>query len=188
MGKVISTRHGFKRTSFNFYENLKFKSPVLLGLLLLIEVVLILILVEQELSGRLWGMRPLNSIMIVAILVLIPSPLLILYIITKFETIINDDGIFYRWLPFNSSYHIYDWSGIREVSIIESKVSRIGKSNSKSFGEVHNLGSKFALFITTKSGRRKTISTRKPEELNRILIRIAGDKYNNSSEHNFEYN
>jgi hypothetical protein len=187
MGKVLTTKHGFKRTHFNFYEKQKFKSPYTLGFLILLELFFIYMLTVQELSGRFWGMKPLDTELLLAIIFLVPTPLLIIFLITGFETIVNEDGIFFRWLPYNKTYNIYDWSGIREVSIIEITKIGIGKKRSKKYGESHCLGSKFGLSIQTKSGKRKVIGTGRPEEMNRILIRVANDMYNNSSDHSFDY-
>lgn len=187
MGKVISTRHGFKRTSFNFYEKQRFTSKLLLGILLLAELLLIYMLIEQELSGRLWGMKPVNPIILFAALFFITTPLITLFLITRFDTVINDDGIFYRWRPYNRSYSIYDWSAVRTVSIVEMKGPRIGKSKSARRGEMHYLGGKFGMQLETKSGKIKILGTHRPEELNRILVRVAGDKYRSNTEHSFDY-
>lgn len=187
MAKVITTKHGFKRTRFNYYEKQKFISHYVLGFLVLLELFFVYVLVVQELSGRFWGMKPMETKLLVSIILLFPTPLLLIYLITKFETIINDDGIFFRWLPFNKSYNIYDWSAIRKVSIIEIKNAKIGKWYSKKYGEMHYLGGKFALLVQTKSGKHKVLGTQRTEELNRILIRVAADKYDNSSDNQFDY-
>jgi hypothetical protein len=187
VGKVISTRHGFKRTSFNFYEKQRFTSKLLLGALMFVELGLIYILIEQELSGRLWGMKPVNPFILFGILFFVTTPLITLFLITRFDTVINDDGIFYRWRPYNRSYSIYDWSAIRTVSIVEMKGVRIGKSGSLKGGERHHLGGKFGMQLETKSGKIKILGTHRPEELNRILVRVAGDRYRSNSEHSFDY-
>ncbi len=187
MGKVLTTRHGFKRTSFNFYEKQRFNNKYLLAFLIFLELVFIYAFVEQELSSRLWGMKPLDTGLLISMILFIPTPFLVFYLITRLETIINDDGIFFRWTPFRKKYQIYDWSAITEITIIQLNNVWPGWGRNSKYGEVHYLGGDFAVLISTRSGKQKLLGTRKPEELNRILTRVAGDKYNNSTDHSFDY-
>ena len=57
----------------------------------------------------------------------------------------------------------------------------------KKYGELHYLGGAFALLIKMKNGKKKVLGTRKPEELNRILITLAGKKYSNTTGNAFDY-
>lgn len=70
-----------------------------------------------------------------------------------------------------------DWSSVVEISIIDVTSAGLTWRFSSKYGEVQYLGGGFGIQIKMKSGRRRIIGTRKPEEINRILIRMAGPKY-----------
>ena len=57
----------------------------------------------------------------------------------------------------------------------------------KKYGELHYTGTRFAIRLEMKNGKQKVIGTGKPEELNRILSTIAGEKYSNPTGYEFDY-
>ena len=177
----IMSRHSFKKTSLTFYEKQKFNNIVLFAILIAIEAVFVYATLEQILANRPWGLKPGYTWAMITITAIFPTPLLIGFYIARFETVINEDGIFYRWAPFRKSYKMILWENVNEISIIDLKSAGFGWRFSSKYGEVQYLGGGFGVVIKMKSGRRRLIGTRKAEELNRILIRIANSKYQPSN-------
>jgi hypothetical protein len=184
----MDTITSYKKTNFNYYEKQKFRNVFLFTFLILLEGFFVYVSVEQYLYNRPLGFSPAHAGVFIAITLLVPTPLLLGFYFARFDTIINENGIFYRWVPFKRRYNLIEWNSIKELSIIDLKSAGLSWMFSGKYKEVQYLGGGFGLHIRMKSGRRRIIGTRKPEELNRILIRIAGPKYSPSaSGRSFEY-
>ncbi|MBK6640722.1 MAG: hypothetical protein KBH11_14050 [Bacteroidia bacterium] len=173
----MSSIKSFRKTTTNFYEKQKFNNVLLFSMLIIVEALFIYASMEQLVANKPWGLKPTNTFLIIAATALIPTPVLIGFYLARFETIINEDGIFYRWAPFTKKYKMIDWTSVVEVSIIDVTSAGLTWRFSSKYGEVQYLGGGFGIQIKMKSGRRRIIGTRKPEEINRILIRMAGPKY-----------
>ena len=96
----MSSISSFRKTTHQFYEKQKFKSVLLFTFLILLECLFIYASMEQVLANKPWGLKPTNSFLFIFLTLLIPTPLLIGFYLARLETIINEDGIFYRWAPF----------------------------------------------------------------------------------------
>ncbi len=175
------TQPTFKKTNNNLYEKQKFNNAMLFAILIAVEAIFVYAAMEQLLANKPWGLKLSNSWMTVILTLLIPTTVLIGFYLARFETIINEDGIFYRWAPFRKAYKMILWDAVKEISIIDLKSAGFWWRFSSKYGEVQYLGGGFGIQIKMKSGRRRLIGTRKAEELNRTLIRIAGTKYRSAT-------
>ena len=170
-------RNTFKKTSLNTYEMQRYRNKPLLIILLLVEAVMIYFVTEEVMADNLWGQKMARAWTLVGITALVTTPLLIGFLTIKLESIVSEDGIFFRWLPFKRTYHMILWDGIKDIALISMKKSGHKWRFSGKYDEVNFPGSDFAMEITMKSGRKRLLGTRKAEEINRILIRLAGEKY-----------
>ena len=171
------SRLSFKKTGHTFYEKQKYTNALLFSGLILLEAFFVYATMEQILANRPWGVKPMNTWMMIAVTALIPTPLLLGFYFARLETIINEEGVFYRWAPFRKSYKMILWDNVKEISIIDLKSAGFWWRFSSKYGEVQYVGGGFGIQIKMKSGRRRLLGTQKAEELNRILIRISGKKY-----------
>lgn len=169
--------HIFKKNSHTFYEKQKFKNAFLFAGLIALEAIFVYATMEQWLANRPWGTKPIGTWLMMAMTITLPTPLLLGFYFARLETIINEEGIFYRWAPFKKSYKMILWENVKEISIIDLKSAGIAWRFSSKYGEVQYAGGGFGIQIKMKSGRRRLLGTQKAEELNRILIRFAGSKY-----------
>ena len=185
------TPHSFKKTKNNFYEKQKYRSVFLYSILLLFQFICIFLSVKQVLAYKPWAWSSLTtpeSLTLIALTLAVPTPLLLGVYLSQFETIMNDEGIFYRWYPYKKGYHMIQWENVMHISIINVKNVGWFKRHTKQYGETHYLGGGVGVQIVMKSGRRRLFSTRKAEEMNRTLIRIAGPKYTPSTVgHNLDF-
>ena len=173
----MKSKSGFKRTYHNFYERQKYRNIFVLLLLLAIECYLVYHIVDMVLTDKLWGAQKYLSWRLIAVTALVPTPMLLAFAVIRFETIITEEGIFYRWFPFRKTYHMLLWEGIREVFIIEMKNTSFMWRISNKYSETHFPGSKHGLIVHMKNGKTKLIGTRKASEMNRVLIRNSGNRY-----------
>ncbi|MBL0340652.1 MAG: hypothetical protein IPP71_06870 [Bacteroidetes bacterium] len=171
------SQHTFKKTYHNLYEKQRFNNVLLFTVLFALEAIFVYASMEQYLANKPWGIKPSHNWFMIALTLLIPTPLLIGFYMARLETVINEDGIFYRWAPFFKAYKMIQWDSVKEISIIDLKSAGFWWRFSSKYGEVQYVGGGFGIQVKMKSGRRRLIGTRKAEELNRILIRIAGTKY-----------
>jgi hypothetical protein len=92
--------------------------------------------------------------------------------IIKFETIISDKGLYYRWRPFKKKYTELNWKEVTAVTIKKYPYLKYGYHIRPNYGRVHNVdGNKGALFKLT-SGKLYYIGTQKLKAFQYTLEQI----------------
>lgn len=109
------------------------------------------------------------------ILVIGAGPLLsiILILIPKLETRIQEDGIYIKFFPFHWSYKIYKWSDISKAYVRQYNPLgeyggwgiRFGFGNGKAYNVSGNTG----LQLELHNGKKVLIGTNRPDELEKVL-------------------
>jgi len=183
----MTNKNTFKKTYPHFYERQRYKNPVLLILVILIELVLFYYILRQVLDDKLWGSGRFDSWLLIASTILVPTPLLLSFFLVRLDTIITEEGIFYRWAPFNKNYQMILWTNIKEVFMIEMKDKGLRWRFTHRYEESHFPGSEYALVIQMRSGKKKLLGTRKAIEMNRMLIRNSGNRYNSVFVEKFDF-
>ena len=176
----MKTKSGFKRTYHNFYEIQRYRNFFVLLLLVVVEGYLLYMIFEDVMGDKLWGSKKYESWRLIAITALLPTPLLISFFIVRLETIVTEEGIFYRWFPFKRNYNMVLWEVVKEVFIVDTKQVGLRWRFTNKYNETNFPGSDFALLIQMKNGKTKLLGTRKAEELNRVLIRNSANKYHST--------
>src|SRR4030095_8086118 len=176
----MRSKSGFKRTYHNFYEKQRYRNIFMLVLLILVEVYLVYLIFEDVMGDKFWGSRRYESWAIITITALIPTPLLLSFFIIRLDTIITEEGIFYRWFPFKRNYNMVLWDVVKEVYIVDMKQVGFKWRFTNKYNETNFPGSDHALLIQMKNGKTKLLGTRKVEELNRVLMRNSGNKYHST--------
>ncbi len=173
----MKSKSGFKRTYHNFYEQQKYRNLILLLLMLAVETFLVYRIVALVLSDKLWGADKNEAWSIIVITALVPTPMILSYLFVRLETIITEEGIFYRWFPFKKNYNMILWDGIKEVFIVDTKNNGFFWRLTNKYNETNFPGSDYALLIQMKNGKTKLLGTRKAGEMNRVLQRNSGNRY-----------
>jgi hypothetical protein len=97
--------------------------------------------------------------------------LAILYF-TKLETVISDEGFYYRWRPFRKKYVVLSWKEVAAVTIKKYPYLKYGYHTRPRFGKVSNVdGNKGALF-TMNNGKHYYIGTQKLKSFQYTLEQI----------------
>jgi hypothetical protein len=177
----------FKKTYQHFYEQQRYKNMVLLSIVILAEVILAYYSLDEVLSDNLWGSKQETSWIIILVTLLIPTPMLLAFMFIRLDTIVTEEGIFYRWFPFHRNYEMILWDNVKEVFVVDMKNVGFRWRFTNKYDETNFPGSDYALLILMKSGRKKLIGTRKAEELNRVLIRNSGNRYHSTFVEKFEF-
>lgn len=175
-----STSASFKKTYHNFYERQRFRHPWVNFILVLIWIILMYLGIVDVMNRKPIGLVSFYSSWIFLFTLMIYTPGLILIYFLKLETIINKDGIFYRWFPLRRKYSMIPWENIKEITLTETFGYLWLWRRSSQYKQIHYLGGSVGLLLKMKSGRKRLFGTRKAEELNHKLIRMAGEKYRDS--------
>lgn len=173
----MGSKHSFKRTYHNFYERQKLKNRYFLGTMIVLEIIFIYFSALKTLNHKPFIIETFSAWPLVLFTLTVPTIILIFYYFIRLETVINEDGIFYRWQPAKKTYNMIEWEAMKEISLIDVTGAGFSWIFSKQYDEVKYLGSGVGILIETKRGKKIVIGTSKAEELNRILIRLAGTKY-----------
>jgi len=112
---------------------------------------------------------------LLALAIVIPVNLLMLYLffITRFELVVTDEAVYYKWPPFNRKYKLIAKSDIEEVYVRKSPVLQLGYKRVIGYGWVHNLGAAKGLQFVFKSGRKIFISCEKINGFQRAVEKLV---------------
>ena len=174
----MSSRFEYKKTKSSFYERQTIRYILPYAIVILVLLVLCGLCFEKLETGRNrldLGLRVWHYIVII---MMIPVPALFLLIRSRLDTIVDEDGVMYRWTPYDKRFHLLHWSAIKHVVLLDMKREglfwRLKKQNHKRFF----LGAKYGIEVHLKNGKTVLFSTRKPEEMHRALSRNGGEKFN----------
>lgn len=93
----------------------------------------------------------------------------VVFYITKLETIVTDDGVFYRWWPFVKRYSMLPWKDIATVIVKKYPYLQYGYHFSKEFGKVHNIDGNRGIQFYLIDGKKVFIGTQKLTALQHTL-------------------
>jgi len=139
-------KNAFKKTYQHFYERQRYKNLTLLLLLLIVESILIYFILLEVLADNMWGSKRMDTWFLIGITALVPTPLLLSFYFIRFDTIITEEGIFYRWAPFSKNYQMILWDNIKEVFVIDMKNVGLRWRLKNKYDESHFPGSEYALW------------------------------------------
>jgi hypothetical protein len=118
------------------------------------------------------NMSPGGVIAVISLIAAISAINIIALYIIKFETIISDEGLYYRWWPFKKKYTALNWKDVNTVTIKKYPYLKYGYHIRPNYGRVHNVdGNKGALFKLT-SGKQYYIGTQKLKAFHYTLEQI----------------
>jgi hypothetical protein len=157
-------------TSISFYEQQQFRQKWTFLIYILLLALLALFIyadIQQIFLGKSFGDKPASNFVLIIITLFILTVILLFYL-TKLETRINEDGIFYKWTPFNRKYKKIAWGDINSIEIIKYNFVGYGWRLTQ-YGTVLNVNGNMGLQLSLKTGRKIVLGTQKVEELSNTL-------------------
>ena len=155
-----------------FFEEQKFnQSLVYLGLSVSLIVVIFSILNEWKKNID----NSLGDYIAASIGLLILVLVIILFLVLKLQTKIDENGIKFKFYPFQVSYNNIDWSNISECYIRNyNPISEFGGWGIKSSfrrdtGKAYTIKGSIGLQLKLKNGKKILIGTQKNEEIKRVI-------------------
>lgn len=160
-----------------FTENQKFKQWWLWAILLAVDGFLLYGFYKQTLLGQPFGDRPMsNTGQIIAVIISILVTLLFYTI--KLQTIIKEDGIYYRFFPIHKAFRKFTWDKIKLCFIRKyNPITEYGgwglRFGLMGMGKAINISGNKGLQLVLTTNSKILIGTNKPEEINEVLSRIG---------------
>ena len=108
-------------------------------------------------------------------LTIVPFIILLLVLITKLETIINEEGICVRMFPFQRHFRLYRWEHMEQVYLRTYKpISEFGGWGIRGLGNNRalNVCGKQGLQLVFKSGEKLLIGTGQADKMQFVLDNI----------------
>jgi hypothetical protein len=113
------------------------------------------------------------------LVLLIPAAVIFFMLYARLETEIKSDGIYVRFFPIHRRFRFYPWAELDNVYVRQySPLGEYGGWGLRGLGgnKALNISGNKGLQLILKNGDRMLIGTRKPEEIEQVLISIPGLK------------
>src|SRR5689334_6308751 len=81
--------------------------------------------VQQIIIGKPFGDRPAPNFVLITATLFLLTFFVLLYQ-AKLETLINDEGVFFRWTPIQKAYRKFAWSEIQKMEFITYSLAGYG--------------------------------------------------------------
>lgn len=113
--------------------------------------------------------------------ILIPTLLLILFMIARLDTMVADTGLYFRFIPFINKYRKIDAIQILTYEPIEYKpiLQYAGwgiRYNMKTKTICYNVRGKLGLLLELKNGKRILFGSQQPYKFKSGIDKLIGDK------------
>jgi hypothetical protein len=126
--------------------------------------------ITQIIFGSPFGDKPAPNFVLLLVTLFIFTLLVLLYQ-AKLQTLITNEGVCFRWRPFQKAYRKFAWSEINKVEIIRYGFVGYGWRLTQ-YGTVYNVGGDMGLQLHLKSGKKVVLGTQKTKELADFLGQI----------------
>jgi hypothetical protein len=136
----------------------------------------IMVIMQQSMSDPLPEKEVIPPFAIV-ILIAVPVLAVLLFLMMRLETRIDETGVAIRFIPFHFSPKKFRWDEISKVYVRKYKpVIEYGgwgiryKPFKKSIA--YNVSGKQGLQLELKNGKKILVGTQNPEEVNRVIVKL----------------
>lgn len=132
--------------------------------------------VKQIIFGKSFGMKPASDLEIILTTICVYflcGGLFLLFFFAKLTTIINQDGIWIRYVPFRNRKRFIPWNQIENLYV--RKYDPIREYGGFGFrfgfkeGLAYNVSGSWGLQIIMKDGKKIMVGTQKPKALKKFL-------------------
>ena len=120
---------------------------------------------EKEKVGEAW--------LAVAFAILIEVVLLFVMYVSRQETVITTEGVFYRWMPLQRSYWFVPLAEIKEASLRKGPALGYGLRRMPGYGTVHKTGPGKGFQFVLKSGKKIFLGTNKEKPFQQAIDKLT---------------
>ena len=165
-----------------FIEEQRFTQSWLILTLIISSIIPIVLVAKPIIESKGQDNNAIFTMVLVVITVVL---IFVLIFSLKLKTRIDENGIYYRFIPFHFSRKLIKWyeidkAFIRKYSIISEYGGwgiKDGALWSKSKGIAYNVKGDIGIQLVFKTGKKILIGTQKENEVNKVLANYK-DKFN----------
>ncbi len=157
-----------------FTETQKFKQWWIWLLLVAINLLFAYGLYQQVYLGKPFGSNPGSDVSLV-IFSTVSLLLTLLFLLFRLDTRIDEQGVSYRFFPFQLKYKQKKWSEIKKAYIRKYKPILEYGGWGMRFG-AYNVSGNIGLQLELHGGDELLIGTRKPEEMEKAVLFYRSQK------------
>lgn len=95
-----------------------------------------------------------------------------IFYVTRLETVVTDEGVFYRWWPFMKKYRMLGWQEITTTTVRKYPYFKYGYHITREYGKVHNTDGNKGIQFVLSNGKKVYIGTQKLNVLQYTLEQI----------------
>jgi len=153
-----------------FKETQQFRQAWLWAIIIsgsLIPLVLVSVLLPQD-KNITWKEASLT----IALIAGISCINIAAFYLTKLETVVTEDGLFYRWRPYRKRYSQVSWEQIATITVKKYPYLKYGYHSNRDFGKVHTIDGNRGILFELVGGKRVYIGTQKLPALQHTLEHI----------------
>ena len=126
---------------------------IIFSMLLCVGILLGLAVTDKEKTKEAW----------LSLAIVIPLEAIIAYLmfITKLQTVVTTEGLYYKWAPFQRSYKFIPGANIKANELRAGPALSYGYHWVPGYGKVHNVGPGKGIQFTLNNGKKIFIGTQK---------------------------
>jgi hypothetical protein len=117
--------------------------------------------------------KPREAMVALALVVPLEAIILYLFYITKLETAITSEGIYYRWTPFQRKGRFIPKGEIETAELRDGPVMSYGCHWIPGYGRVNNTGPGKGIQFKLRNGKKIFLGTQIPASLQTALEKIV---------------
>jgi len=169
-----------------FRETQRFQSLVIWAVMIALTGFTMYALVRQVFFGEPVGDNPVPNAglwMMVVLVILLD----VLFASARLITVVNKDGIFFKFFPFHWNFHKVRWETVEHTELVEHNVLRkyggwgirVGFGGK---GMAYLVAGKHALLIDRGKSMHIVIGTQRPDDLKKVLDKLGDPSLSQESD------
>ncbi len=100
---------------------------------------------------------------------------------TNLETVLTDEGVYYRWMPFFKRYCVITWPEVRDVMVRKYPYLNYGYHWSYRYGKVHKVGGSQGVQFILRDNKKVWLGTRRLQALQYAIEQVRPLSFSSNS-------
>ncbi len=161
----------------SFNEQQRFKQVWILLLMLVVSIPILIGFLRQVVMGEPFGDKPISDLGVTIMLLFIALVNYFIFSI-RLETIVDQNGITYRFFPFHFSTKTIAWDQVSKAYIRKyNPILEYGgwgiRWGAFGKGDAYNIAGNMGLQLELKSGKKLLFGTQRSDELDRVIEQLG---------------
>ncbi|MGN6418788.1 MAG: hypothetical protein ACTHMC_14935 [Pseudobacter sp.] len=89
--------------------------------------------------------NPKHERLMFVLSLLVPLGNLLVFYMLRLDTVITDEGIYYRWAPFRKAYKEIRWNALHKIRVKEERYKGLGSKYQLGYGYTHKVAGPYGV-------------------------------------------